>query len=81
MLEKGLPVSLNPIVHGFCRGPKPHELTNQTSLSQSQRNFDQLGLREGDFRDLFNLFDEFRDRRGGSPLSSTANEPLEGIFV
>ena len=28
VLEMWLPISLNPIIDGFCRGPEPHELAD-----------------------------------------------------
>ena len=35
ILQLGSPVTMDPVIGGFCGGPKPHKLSYQSSFSQS----------------------------------------------
>ena len=79
LLEMWLPVPLNPIISGFCRGPEPHELTNQASLGESEGNFYRGHFRQCYFKDFLQFFDEFRHCERGFPLASAGDQPPEGV--
>ena len=60
MLQMGPLVTLNPVIRGFGRGPKPHELANQISFSKSQGDFNGVLLWQFDLWYCVKFLDEFR---------------------
>jgi hypothetical protein len=72
------PVPLDPVFSGSGRGPKAHELTNESALRKGEGNFHRLIRRKVDFGDILQFLDKAWYFCCGRILSASLYQSAKG---